>query len=200
MASITDCLKKGPFQWTPKASSAFKEIKERMLSAPVLRHPDFSKVFKVACDASGYGIGGVLSQEGHPIAFFSEKLNDSRWMKHTTFEKELHALLQSLRYRRYYLLLQEFVVYSDHKALKYWNSQTSVNPKHARWIEFINEYSFVLKHKSRVENKVADALSRIGCLLHTMRAGVLGFDRLKNAYSSCPDFGPVYSELLAGNR
>ena len=71
---------------------------------------------------------------------------------------------------------QEFVVYSDHEALKYWNSQTSVNPRHGRWVEFISEYSFMLKHKSRVENKIADALSRIGCLLHTMRVEVLGFD------------------------
>ena len=119
MAPIPDCLKKGPFQWNPKASSAFREIKERMSSAPVLRHPDFSKVFEVACDTSGFGIGGVLSQEGHPIAFFSEKLNHSRRVKCITFEKELYALLQSLRHWRYYLLPQEFVVYSDHEALKY---------------------------------------------------------------------------------
>ena len=65
--------------------------------------------------------------------------------------------------------LHEFVVYSDHEALKYWNSQSSINPKHARWIEYISEYSFVLKHKSGVENKVADALSHIGCLLQTMQ-------------------------------
>jgi len=96
MSPITDCLKNGPFQWTPKAASAFKEIKDMMSSAPILRHPDFSKVFEVACDASGCGIGGVLSKEGHPIAFFSEKLSEYRRIKYTTYEKELYALLQSL--------------------------------------------------------------------------------------------------------
>jgi len=58
----------------------------------------------------------------------------------------------------------------------------------------------VLKHKSGFKNKVVDALSHIGCLLHTTRVKVIGFDRLKGTYSSCPDFGPIYSDLLAGNR
>ena len=115
IASITDCLKKEPLQWTPKVSSALREIIERILSPPVLRHPDFSKVFKVACDAYGYGTKGVLSRS--PIAFFSEKL--SKRVKCTTFEKELYVLLQSLRHYRYYLLPREFVVYFDHEARKY---------------------------------------------------------------------------------
>jgi len=163
-------------------SIAFRETKERMSFAPVFRHPDFNKVFEVACDASEFFIGRVLSQEGHPIAFFNEKLNDSRRVKYTTFEKELYVLLQSLRHWRYYLLPQEFVAYSDHEALKYWNYHTSVNLKHARWVEYFSEYLFVLKHKSGVENKIIDALSRIGYLLHTMRVEVIGFDRLKRTY------------------
>ena len=178
MGPITDCLKKGSFLWISNAALAFRNIKDRMAFALVLRHRGFSKVFEVACDASGYGIGDVLSQEGHPIAFFSEKLSESRRIKYTTYEKELYALLQSFAIGG-----STFVVYSDREALKHWSSQSNINPKLARWIEYISEYSFVLEHKFGVENKVADALSCIGYFLQTMQVEVLGFDRLKGAYT-----------------
>ena len=78
MAPITDCLKQEKFGWTKTAAKVFWKIKERMMEALVMRLLDFSKVFEITCDASGIGIWGVLSQEKYLVAYFSEKLNDTR--------------------------------------------------------------------------------------------------------------------------
>ena len=76
MAPLIDCLKLETFQWTGAAAQAFNMMKALMNQALVLRFLDFNKVFGVPCDALSIGIGGVLSQDGHPVTFFSEKLND----------------------------------------------------------------------------------------------------------------------------
>ena len=60
------------------------------------------------------------------------------------------------------------------------------------------DYTFVLKHKAGVENKVVDALSRRVMTLVTMSTEVIGFERLKEAYNSCPDFGKIYVTLRHG--
>jgi len=162
MAPITDCLKKKEFHWSVAAARAFKEITQRMTEASVMRLLDFSKVFEVMCDASDIGISGVLSQDKHPIAFFSEKWSGAK-LNHSTYDKEFYAVVQSLRHWQHYLLLQEFVLYSDHEALPFLNSQKKLSARHSRWIEFMQDYTYTLKYTSGVGNKVADALSRCTC-------------------------------------
>ena len=89
-----------------------------MTQAPVLRLPDFGRVCEVACNASGVGIGGVLNQEGHPVEYFSQKLNDVQ-RHYLNYDQEFYAIIQSICYWRHYLLPKEFVLFSDHDALKY---------------------------------------------------------------------------------
>ena len=93
-------------------------------------------MFEVACDASNVGIGSVLSQEGHPIAFHSEKLLDSKY-KYSPYALEFYALVQSLRHWRHYLVGREFVLYFGHESLKHLHSQHKVGANFAKWSAYI---------------------------------------------------------------
>ena len=198
MAPITDCMKKNQFVWTKAATKTFEEIKKKLTEAPVLHLPDFSKVFEVACDTSNVGIGGVLNHKGHPIAFFSEKLNEAK-QKYSVYDKEFYVVVQALCYWRHYLLPSEFVFYSDHEALKNVNSQKKLNHCHGKWVSFLQEYTFVINHKSSAENKASDSLSRVIYILSSMAIQVVGFDFSKQGYGSCKNFSIIYATLLAGD-
>ena len=191
-APLTDCIKGGKFQWTEQAQRSFGELKKRLTEAPVLALPNFDQVFEVSCDASNTGIGAVMSQEGHPIAFFSEKLNEAK-LKYSTYDKEFYAIVRALQHWSHYLLNKEFILYSDHEALKHLNSQQKINRRHAAWSEILQSYPFLLKHKAGTLNSVADALSRRHTLLTTLQAKVVGFEVIKELYKDDPDFRKAWN-------
>ncbi|XP_020683016.1 uncharacterized protein LOC110100003 [Dendrobium catenatum] len=167
MAPITDCLKLKSFSWGADQQQSFEAIKEALTTAPILALPSFDIPFMVDTDASSIGIGAVLSQMGKPIAFFSEKLCPAR-SKWAAYEQELYAIIRALKQWESYLLHQDFVLCSDNKALQYINTQKNISRMHARWLVFLQRFSFTLKHKPGVENTVADALSRRAILLTTL--------------------------------
>ena len=186
-APLTDLLKLNRFEWNATAERAFQQIKVALTTAPVLRLPDFDKLFDVATDASGLGIGAVLSQELHPISFFSEKLSEPK-SRYSNYDRELYAVVQALKFWRHYLIHREFTIYSDHEALRYLHSQQKLSARHGRWVEILQEFSFSLRHRPGRENKVADALSRRQHTLQVSQAAITGFDRLPLIYQDCPDF------------
>nr|GEZ78029.1 transposon Ty3-I Gag-Pol polyprotein [Tanacetum cinerariifolium] len=104
-------------QQNSQAHTAFKELKKQLASTPILDLLCFDEVFKVECDASGVGIGVVLSQLGRPIAYFSEKLNETK-QRYSTYDKEFYAIVRALDQRQHYLISKEFILHSDHEALK----------------------------------------------------------------------------------
>lgn len=149
MAPINECTKKGPFLWTPAAQQAFAKVKKLLTDAPILQLPNFEALFEVACDASYSGIGGVLSQHGHPIACFSEKLNEAR-RRYSTYDLELYALVHSIKHWIHYLIHREFLLFSDHDSLRHLNAQKKFNARHGRWVSFLQQFTFVLRHKAGV--------------------------------------------------
>ena len=70
-----------------------------------------------------------------------------------------------------------------------------LNPRHGHWVEFLQAYTFVLKHKVEIKNKAADALSRRISLLVAISVETIGFEWIRKEYESCPDFGEVYTLL-----
>lgn len=159
-APLTQLLSKVGFHWNSEAESAFRTLKKALTTAPVLGLPDFTQPFVIECDASSYGIGAVLMQAGKPIAYFSEALKGTA-RSLSTYEKEMLAVVKSVRKWRPYLLRKSFTVRTDHKSLKYLLEQRITTPAQARWLPKLLGYDYKVEYKQGPENKAADALSRV---------------------------------------
>jgi len=195
---LNELVKKGVvYKWGKYQKKAFETLKQKLINAPLLALPNFSKTFEIECDASNVGIGVVLLQEGHSIAYFSEKLKGSH-INYSTYDKELYALVRTLQTWQHYLLSKEFVIHSDHESLKFLKSQDKLNKRHARWVEFLEQFPYVIKHKQGKTNIVVDALSRRYSLLSILETKFLSFDHIKELYPKDVDFSPILSECHQG--
>ena len=145
------------WKWEEKHSKAFATAKKIICRETMVAYPDFSKPFVIHTDASHYQLGGVISQEGKPIAFYSRKLNPAQ-TRYTTTERELLSIVETLKEYRNILLGHEIEVFTDHKNLVYKNFNTE---RVMRWRLLIEEFGPKLTYIKGESNIVADALSRM---------------------------------------
>ncbi|PKI38028.1 hypothetical protein CRG98_041582 [Punica granatum] len=136
-------------------------------------------------------------QEKRPIAYFSEKLSGGA-LNYSTYDKELYALVRALETWQHYLWSKEFVIHTNHESLKHLKGQNKLNRRHAKWVEFIEMFPYVIQYKQGKENVVADALSRRYVLISTLNAKFLGFEHLNELYMQDSDFGAIYSACEKG--
>jgi hypothetical protein len=140
-------------------------LKQLLTSAPILRITDPNEDFIVCTDACNEGLGRVLSQNGFVICYESRKLKE-RERNYATHDLELAAIVHALRKWRHYLMGKRFELRIDHNGLKYLFDQPNLNARQSKWLEFLSEYDFDIRHVKGKENKVVDALNRIVHELH----------------------------------
>lgn len=163
---LTDLLSsKRKFCWNQEAQKSFDLLKEKLTTAPLLVHPNYSKPFILQCDASTYGVGAVLAQEDdegieRPISFMSQKLNKAQ-RNYTVTELECLAVLLAIKKYRAYIEGHPFKVITDHASLKWLMSQKDLQGRLARWAMKIQGFNFTIEHRRGRDNVVPDALSRI---------------------------------------
>ena len=130
-----------------------------MSSCPILALPDFSNPFVVECDASGGGIGVVLKQGQHPIAFESRNSQPHEKI-YSIYDEEMLAIMHALAKFPKYLVGNKFVVKTDHNSLRHLLTQNDLNERKQKWVRNIQDYDFDVEFVKGNINIVAYALSQ----------------------------------------
>ena len=147
--------------WNGACDISFQGIKDALCNAPTLALPDFTKPFEVVADASIVGIGAVLMQDSHPVAYLSKKLSPAE-VNYITTDQELLAVLTALNEWRCYLegAKHKFTIVSDHHPLTHLQTQPTLSRRQVRWVEILQRYDWIWQYRPGRIN-VADPLSRI---------------------------------------
>lgn len=162
---LYELLKKDrQYEWLNEQEDAFQQLKNLLITEPVLQYPDFTKPFILTTDASDHALGAVLSQgtvgKDLPLAYASRTLNKAE-SRYSTIERELLAIVWATKYFRPYLYGRCFTIYTDHKPLTWIFNVKDPSSRLMRWRLKLEEYDYKVVYKKGSLNGNADFLSRI---------------------------------------
>ncbi|KAL0554584.1 hypothetical protein IC582_008508 [Cucumis melo] len=148
-----------PFVWSKACEDSFQNLKQKLVTAPVLTVPNGSGSFVICSDASKKGLGCVLMQQSKVVAYASCQLK-SHEQNYPTHDLELAIVVFALKIWRYYLYGEKIQIFTNHKSLKYFFTQKELNMRQRRWLELVKDYDCEILYHPGKANVVADALSR----------------------------------------
>ena len=179
---------------------AFESLKQAISKEPVLQLPNMDLPFEVQTDASDKALGGVLVQEGHPVAFESRKLNGAE-QRYSMHEEEMTTVVHCMQQWRHYLLGGIFTVVTDNLANTFFKTQKKLSARQARWQEFLAEFNFEWLLRPRRHNIVADALSRkeVVAYIMTLSEVISDFnERIKKAAGLDAEYEKLRQQVRMG--
>ena len=153
------------FEWTEECKQAFQKLKKALVSAPILKAPNWDQIFHVHIDASAFAMGCILAQPGEnymdfPISYASRQLNSAE-KNYSTTEREGLAMVYAVKKFRHYLLANKFIFFVNHHALLYLVNKPCATGRIIRWFVILLEFDFTVAVKPGRSHQRADHLSRI---------------------------------------
>ena len=154
------------WRWESHQQQAFDTLKTRVTEEPILAHPDLSKQYTLEVDASGFALGGVLSQRSHdgklhPISYFSQTLTEAE-QNYDIYNQELLVMTEGLDHNRPLLAgtILPIIIKTDHLKLTHWREPQKISQQVVRQVLQLAEYNFEIHHIKGTANGKADALFR----------------------------------------
>ena len=145
--------------WKEECEKSFQELKQRLITAPMLTIPSGTGGFVIYSDASHRGLGCVLMKNGKVVAYASCWLKNYK-KNYPTYDLELAVVIFALKIWRHYLYRERCEIFTNHKSLKYFFTLNELNMRQRRWLELVKDYDCSINYHPGKANVVADAFSR----------------------------------------
>jgi len=150
--------------WNDEAQEAFNTLKEKLSEFPILRRPDFNKVFILHTDWNAFGIGAILGQldeEGKEhVITYAFRSNNKAESNYSSYEGECLAVVWAIIHFRPYFYGTSVILYTDHQPIKWLMTNDKLTGKLARWALIFQEYEFKVIHRPSITHQNADTMSR----------------------------------------